>query len=103
METRDFIHPLSKLEIINTEHGEKQVMNSWAFASLIWSQVLSGNPKAMGICSELFTDKAQISVLILRSKQEDMAAVKEAIGILAFAIDEKIEETFEPNKNNASL
>ena len=37
MEPRDFIHPLSTLETIDTDEGKKEVINSWAFASIIWS------------------------------------------------------------------
>jgi hypothetical protein len=32
-----FVHPLSSLETIDTDEGKKEVMNSWAFASMIWT------------------------------------------------------------------
>jgi hypothetical protein len=95
METRDFIHPLSTLETIDTSDGEKKVMNSWAFASMIWSGVLNAQPPAIGIAQELFVDKSQIPALILRSKQGDETATREAIAIMAFALNDKIEEAFE--------
>ena len=28
-----FVHPLSSVETIDTDEGQKEVMNSWAFAS----------------------------------------------------------------------
>jgi len=74
-----FVHPLSTLETVDTEVGKKEVINSWAFASMIWSEVLKGNQNATGIAQELFPDKSQIPALILRSKQKDEAAVREAI------------------------
>jgi hypothetical protein len=95
MNPESFVHPLSILETVDTEAGKKEVINSWAFASMVWSQVLSGNSKALGIAQELFADKSQIPLLILRSKQKDEAAIREAVGILAFAMDEKIAEAFE--------
>ncbi len=74
-----FVHPLSALETIDTIDGEKEVMNSWAFASMIWSGVLDGKPPATGIAQELFVDKSQMPALILRSKQGDEAVTREAI------------------------
>ncbi len=91
----NFVHPLSALETIDTNDGKKEVMNSWAFASMIWSGVLDGKPPAIGIAQELFVDKSQIPALILRSKQGDETATREAIAIMAFALDEKIQEAFE--------
>jgi hypothetical protein len=93
--TKQFIHPLSSLEIIDTDQGKKEVMNSWAFASVIWSTVLAGNKNGLILVNEVFPDKSQIPLLILRSKQGDETATREAIGIIAFAIDQKLEEAFE--------
>jgi hypothetical protein len=74
-----FVHPLSTLETVDTEVGKKEVINSWAFASMIWSSALAGNENALMMVNELFADKSQIPALILRSKQGDEAAVREAI------------------------
>ncbi len=95
MEFKDFVHPLSSLETIDTDNGKKEVINSWAFASIIWSNVLDGNTNALVLANEVFADKSKIPLLILRSKQRDETAVREAIAILAFAIDEKMAEAFE--------
>ncbi|MEG4424882.1 MULTISPECIES: hypothetical protein [unclassified Microcoleus] len=95
MNPQKFIHPLSSLEIIDTDEGEKEVINNWAFASVIWSTALAGNANALILVNEVFPDKSRIPLLILRSKQGDEAAMRDAIGILAFAIESKLEETFE--------
>ena len=95
MEFKDFVHPLSALETIDTYEGKTEVINSWAFASVIWSTVLAGHKNALILVNEVFPDKSKIPLLILRSKQRDEGAVREAVGILAFAIDEKIAEAFE--------
>jgi len=89
-----FVHPLSSLETVDTEEGKKEVINSWAFASIVWSAVLDGNSNAMTITQELFTDSSQIPLLISRSKQGDETAVRQALAILAFGLDEKIAEAF---------
>jgi hypothetical protein len=47
MNSEDFVHPLSELETIDTEEGKKEVVNSWAFASMIWSTALAGNENAL--------------------------------------------------------
>ncbi|MEG4857057.1 hypothetical protein QUB75_04900 [Microcoleus sp. K1-B6] len=93
-----FVHPLSSLETIDTDEGKKEVINSWAFASVIWSTALAGNANALILINEVFPDKSRIPSLLLRSKQGDEAAMRDAIGIIAFAIEEKLEEAFEPNK-----
>ncbi|MEG3840495.1 hypothetical protein [Microcoleus sp. herbarium14] len=95
MNNKNFIHPLSSIETIDTAEGKKEVMNSWAFASMIWSGVLDDKPPAIGIAQELFADKSQIPALILRSKQGDETATRKAIAFLVFALDEKLAETFE--------
>ncbi|MEG4576979.1 hypothetical protein QUA56_30560 [Microcoleus sp. N3A4] len=93
-----FVHPLSSLETLDTDEGKKEVINSWAFASVIWSTALDGNENALILINEVFPDKSRIPLLILRSKQGDEAAMRDAIGIIAFAIDDKLAEAFEPNK-----
>lgn len=95
MEFKDFVHPLSALETIDTEAGKTEVINSWAFASVIWSTALAGNKNALILVNEVFPDKSRIPLLILRSKQGDEAAIREAIAIIAFALDDKIKEAFE--------
>ena len=90
-----FVHPLSTLETIDTEVGKKEVINSWAFASIIWSTALTGNKNALILVNEVFADKSRIPLLILLSKQGDEAAIREAIAIIAFALDDKIKEAFE--------
>ena len=98
MEFKDFVHPLSALETIDTEEGKTEVINSWAFASVIWSTVLAGNKNALILVNEVFPDKSRIPLLILLSKQGDEAAIREAIAIIAFALDDKIQEAFESKK-----
>ena len=95
MEFKDLVHPLSALETIDTEEGKTEVINSWAFASVIWSTVLAGNKNALILVNEVFPDKSRIPLLILLSKQGDEAAIREAIAIIAFALDDKIKEAFE--------
>ena len=95
MEFKGFVYPLSSLETIDTEEGKTEVINSWAFASVIWSTVLAGNKNALILVNEVFPDKSKISLLILLSKQGDEAAIREAIAIIAFALDDKIQEAFE--------
>ncbi|NQE36739.1 hypothetical protein [Microcoleus asticus] len=94
-----FVHPLSSLETIDTDEGKKEVINSWAFASVIWSTALDGNENALILINEVFPDKSRIPLLILRSKQGDETAMRDAIGIIAFAIDDKLTEAFEPKGN----
>ncbi len=95
MEFKHFVHPLSALETIDTDEGKKEVINSWAFASVIWSTVLVGEKSALILVNEVFPDKSKIPLLILLSKQGDEAAIREAIAIIAFALDDKIQEAFE--------
>ena len=95
MEFKDFVHPLSALETIDTEEGKTEVINSWAFASVIWSTALTGNKNALILVNEVFAHKSRIPLLILLSKQGDEAAIREAIAIIAFALDDKIKEAFE--------
>ena len=77
-------------------------MNSWAFASMIWSGVLDEKLPALGVAQELFgsseENKSHLDNLIIRSKKgtvlEKNAATREAIAFIAFAIDEKLTEVF---------
>ncbi|MEG3935732.1 MULTISPECIES: hypothetical protein [unclassified Microcoleus] len=94
-----FVHPLSSLETIDTDEGKKEVINSWAFASVIWSTAVAGNENALILINEVFPDKSRIPLLLLRSKQGDEAAMRDAIGIIAFAIDDKLTEAFEQKGN----
>ncbi|MEG3907834.1 hypothetical protein QT979_06000 [Microcoleus sp. w2-18bC1] len=98
-EIQEYVHPLSSIEVIDTDQGQKEVINNWAFASVIWSTVLAGNKNALIMVNEVFPDKSNIPSLILRSKQGDEAAMRDAIAILAFAIENKLDETFEPKGN----
>jgi hypothetical protein len=94
-----FIHPLSSLETIETEDGKKKVINSWAFASMIWTAVLGKNNNAQCISESLFSSipdgQDKLFSLYSRSQQGDNAAIREAIAILAIAMDEKIGKAFE--------
>lgn len=94
-----FVHPLSSLETIDTDEGKKEVINSWAFASVIWSTAVAGNENALILINEVFPDKSRIPLLLLRSKQGDETAMRDAIGIIAFAIDDKLTEAFEQKGN----
>ena len=98
-ENKTFIHPLSSLETIETDDGKKEVINSWAFASMIWTAVLGKNNNAQCISESLFSSipdgQDKLLSLYSRSQQGDEAAIREAIAILATAMDEKIQQTFE--------
>lgn len=99
MSHKNFIHPLSLLETIDTTEGKKEVMNSWAFASMIWSGVLNEKPPALGIAQELFgsseENKSHLARLIALSKKGDVRAARTAIALMAFALDEKLDEEFD--------
>ena len=95
----NFIHPLSELETISTEQGEKQVVNSWAFASMIWSSALNGNQNALKMVDELFANKHEIAIFLQASKDGNQAMIFNAINILAFALDNKIDKAFESKKS----
>ena len=99
MNPQEFIHPLSSLETIETHEGQKQVMNSWAFASMIWTSAVAGNTNALSIVNELFTNKDEIPTFLEASKAGNEAAIAGVIAIIAFAIDDKLAEAFE-NKGN---
>ena len=94
MKPEDF-HPLSVVETIETEVGKRDVMNSWAFASVIWLATVDGNNNANQIVNSLFgLNQQQFSELLSRSKKGDKAAIRQAIAILATAIEEKAEQAF---------
>ena len=102
-----FVHPLSSLETIETDEGKKEVMNSWAFASMIWSSAVAGQTNALAIVNELFTNKDEIPTFLEASKAGNQAAIAGAMryapasyAIIAFAIDDKLAEAFEPNKSS---
>jgi hypothetical protein len=95
-----FIHPLSTVETIDTDEGKKEVMNNWAFASMIWTGAVAGNINAIAIATELFTNKDEIPTFLEASQAGNEGAIAGAIAILAFAIDEKLEEAFEPNRSS---
>ncbi|MEG4350249.1 hypothetical protein QUA74_10955 [Microcoleus sp. LAD1_D3] len=95
-----FVHPLSSLETIDTDEGQKEVMNSWAFASMIWTSAVTGNTNALAIATELFTNKHEIPTFLEASKAGNEAAIAGAIAIIAFAIDDKLAEAFEPSKGS---
>jgi len=102
METNNsgnFVHPLSVIETISTEQGEKQVINTWAFASMIWSSALKGNQKALKMVGELFTNQHEIAIFLEASKAGNQAMILNAINILAFALDDKIEKAFESQQS----
>ncbi|MDQ2096796.1 MAG: hypothetical protein QQW96_04015 [Tychonema bourrellyi B0820] len=99
--SKNFIHPLSSIETIDTVDGKKEVMNSWAFASMIWSGVINEKPSALGMAQELFgsseENKSHLARLIALTKKGDITATRTAIALMAFAVDEKLEETFDGN------
>jgi hypothetical protein len=95
-----FVHPLSTLETIDTDEGKKEVMNSWAFASMIWTSAVAGNTNALAIANELFTNKDEIPTFLEASQAGNEAAIAGAIAIIAFAIDDKLTEAFEQKKEH---
>lgn len=99
MNPQQFIHPLSTIETIDTDEGQKQVMNNWAFASMIWTGAVASNINAIAIATELFTNKDEIPSFLEASKAGNEGAIATAIAILAFAIDDKLEQAFE-NKSS---
>lgn len=100
-EFQHYVHPLSTIQVIDTDEGKREVINNWAFASVIWSTALAGNANALIMVNEVFPDKSQIPLLILRSKQGDEAAMRDAIAILAFAIENKLDDAFENLEPNS--
>ena len=68
------------------------------------SKPLTNNHNARQIAKELFANlpdgQDRFLQLYFRSKQGDEAAVKEAIAIIAFGVDEKIAEAFEDKENH---
>lgn len=97
-QNQDFIHPLSELETIQTEQGEKQVINSWAFASMLWLKAVESNKNALGMVNELFIDKDELEMLLKGSRKGNYQIIRSAIAKVAFALDEKIQEAFESPK-----
>jgi hypothetical protein len=102
-----FVHPLSSLETMRyapasyeTDQGKKEVMNSWAFASMIWTGAVAGNTNALAIATELFTNKDEIPTFLEASKAGNKAVIAGAIAIIAFALDDKLPEAFEQNKGS---
>lgn len=87
-------HPLSNFETIQTEDGPKETMNSWAFASIIWAEVKENNPNARKMALELFSNSnnSQLDSLLMQNNE---AADRQAIAILATAIEEKAEQGFQ--------
>jgi len=90
---------LSVIETISTAQGEKQVVNCWAFASMIWSSALNGNQNALKMVDELFANKHEIPIFLQASKEGNQAMIFSAINVLAFALDDKIAEVFESQKS----
>ncbi|MGB8688920.1 MAG: hypothetical protein WCD53_16500 [Microcoleus sp.] len=99
--TDPFVHPLSELETIQTEQGEKEVINCWAFASIIWSTALTGNKNALGIINELFTNKDEMQTFLKASKAGNHAITRSAIAFVAFALEDKIQESFEESSQES--
>ncbi|MFB2970411.1 hypothetical protein ACE1CD_15670 [Aerosakkonema sp. BLCC-F183] len=85
-------HPLSKFEIIQTESGPKETINNWAFASIIWAECKENNSNARQMALDLFSNIIQLDSLL---GQNNEAADREAIAIMAFALDEKVEQAFQ--------
>jgi hypothetical protein len=96
----NFIHPLSVIETISTEQGDKQVMNTWAFASMIWSTAITDNENALKIAEELFANKQKLEKFLRASKAGNQSMTLTAVNILAFALDEKLDETFNPKQSH---
>ena len=63
--------------------------------SMIWTSAVTGNTNALAIATELFTNKHEIPTFLEASKAGNEAAIAGAIGIIAFAIDDKLAEAFE--------
>ena len=84
-------HPLSEFSVIQTEFGLKQTMNNWAFASIIWAECKEDNPNARKMAVELFSmsNNSQLDSLLAENSE---AADRQAIAILATAIQEKAEQ-----------
>lgn len=95
----NFVHPLSVIETISTEQGEKQVVNNWAFASMIWSGAIKGNKNALKMVDELFTNKHEMAQFLRASQAGNQSMTLKVVNILAFALDEKIDEAFESKKS----
>lgn len=93
MNSSDF-HPLSDFLEIETPDGSPvETMNSWGFASILWFSVKENNSTARKIAEELFAiaQNHQLDSLLL---QNDEASDRQALAILATALEEKIEQKF---------
>lgn len=103
MKPEDF-HPLSIVETISTESDDspanrlcdREVMNSWALASIIWCAVKERNLTARKMAEELFCISHN-NLLDPLLRQNDEAATRQAIAILATALEDKIEAAFSNN------
>ncbi len=93
--TNPFVHPLEVIETIETDQSTKEVINSWGFGSMVWVAAIDNNSNAMAIIKELFPDQTQILSLVSRSQKGDEAAIREAIALPAFTLEEKLDAAFE--------
>lgn len=91
MNPEQIVHPLARIKTIQTDQG---IINFWGFASIVWAADLEENSNAMSIIQELFPDQTQIISLLCRSQQRDETAVRQAISLLAFGLEEKATEAF---------
>jgi hypothetical protein len=84
----NFVHPLSEVDKVKIDGEELEVINLWAFATLIWQEVLGKNSKGLEIANSLIgADK--VTALLCRCLQGDKAAQREALAALAFSLEEK--------------
>jgi hypothetical protein len=68
---------------------EVDMINTWACGSIIWQQALSKNPRALGIAKELVGEDRS-AILLLRCFRGDAAAQREAVGAIAFEMEDKM-------------
>jgi hypothetical protein len=83
-----FVHPLSEIFTAKIEGEELELINSWAFATLTWQEVMGKNPKGLEIANSLI-GAAKVRDLLCRCLQGDEAAQREALAALAHGLEEK--------------
>lgn len=97
----NFVHPLSEIIKSTIDGEELDMINSWACGSWIWAEVLGKNPKALSFASE-FIGADQAASLLSRCLNGDAATQREAVGAIAFAMEEKAGAVLGNNSGDAT-
>lgn len=105
-------HPLATFgEVIETEKGEVEVVNSWGFAGMILQAIQDPlasieRPDGLKAAIELARETIKISnpdinfdKLIQKCRDRNEGATRQAMSLIANGLQSKMEESFE-GKNN---